>query len=276
MIKIGTSGYSFPDWKGSVYPKGIGPSSYLNYYENELGFNALELNFTYYRMPEHSQLKKIAASVSSDFMFSIKANKSMTHEISESSNSPEPSNNNIKEYYKIFCDNAYALKNNNMPIILFQFPVSFKPSAETIDYLSFMTEQVKPFQAAVEFRNRRWINEETFSFLKQKELIYCAADEPNLPSLAPFVPQTTAASSYVRLHGRNPDWFSVKKEERYNYLYSKEELSFFKEPVELMNKLSKTVFVFFNNCHGGKAAKNALMFRELMEIDFEPRQQRLF
>jgi len=71
---------------------------------------------------------------------------------------------------------------------------------------------------------------------------------------------------YFRFHGRNPDWFKATVAERYNYLYNKEELKEFIPKIRQVAAKAKTTYLFFNNCHWGKAVKNALQLMELTEI----------
>src|SRR4030067_3267288 len=81
MIKVGASGFSFPDWKGTVYPEGIREKDMLPFYEKELGFNVLEVNFTYYTLPSQKSLAAMSQKTSEGFEFVVKSFKGMTHEI---------------------------------------------------------------------------------------------------------------------------------------------------------------------------------------------------
>ena len=81
MIKVGTSGFSFPDWKGTIYPEGIRDGEMLSFYEKELGFNVLEVNFTYYTLPSQKSFAAMSKKTSEEFEFVVKAFKGMTHEI---------------------------------------------------------------------------------------------------------------------------------------------------------------------------------------------------
>jgi len=81
VIKIGTSGFSFPDWKGTVYPAQIRDREMLPYYERDLGFKALEVNFTYYTLPSQKSFEAMSQKTSGGFEFVVKAFRGMTHEI---------------------------------------------------------------------------------------------------------------------------------------------------------------------------------------------------
>ena len=116
----------------------------------------------------------------------------------------------------------------------------------------------------VEFRNITWLREGTFRFLRENEMGYCAVDEPKLKGLMPFVPDATSDIGYIRFHGRNRDWFNAPVSVRYNYLYKKDELKEFIGPVKKMNSQTGKLLIFFNNCHAGHAAKNAIMFSKMI------------
>lgn len=81
MLRVGTSGYSFADWKGSVYPPELTNRNMLIYYAYQLKFNSVEINYTYYRQPSAQTLNAMLNKVPEDFDFTIKAYKEMTHQI---------------------------------------------------------------------------------------------------------------------------------------------------------------------------------------------------
>jgi uncharacterized protein YecE (DUF72 family) len=117
----------------------------------------------------------------------------------------------------------------------------------------------------IEFRNRKWLTEKTLRFLQEYRLGYCIVDEPKLPSLLPFHADTTTSIGYFRFHGRNKNWFNVPTSVRYDYLYSRDELADFKEPIIQIAGKTQKVFIFFNNCHGGSAVANGRMLMKLLD-----------
>jgi uncharacterized protein YecE (DUF72 family) len=82
-IRMGTSGFQFNDWKGTIYPKGLLGKDMLPYYEQVLGFNTLEVNYTYYRLPVPSTMERMVEKTSGAFDFVVRSNKDMTHDIWE-------------------------------------------------------------------------------------------------------------------------------------------------------------------------------------------------
>jgi len=256
VIKIGTSGFSFPDWKGTVYPQGIKDRDMLSYYERELGFKALEVNFTYYTLPSQNSFIGMSKKTSEGFEFVVKCFKGMTHEIRDKGTK------RIIDNREIFDKFVYSLQplvlEGKLGCVLAQFPYSFFPNGESFAYLRSFKERLGEIPLVVEFRNIYWLKDSTFSFLGDIGVGYCVVDEPKLPKLMPFIPRATSDFGYFRLHGRNQNWFNVPTSVRYDYLYSEEELKSFVQPIREVEARTGKTLIFFNNCHGGSAARNAL------------------
>jgi len=265
MTRIGTSGYSFSDWKGPIYPKNIKDPSLLPYYEIELGFDTVEINFTYYRLPNARTTEAMAKKVSDKFTFVVRSNKDMTHEIWSDKKRTEIIDNS--DVFTQFIEGLRPMtEKNKLSCILLQFPVFFFASSRNEDYILQCKDRLKGVPVVVEFRNKAWISDRTFDFLKNNELGFCIVDEPPLPRLVPYKPIATSDVAYFRFHGRNKNWFGASREERYNYLYSEEELKKFVPDIERMARSGLNTLVFFNNCHAGSAARNALMMKKFLGL----------
>lgn len=276
MIKLGTSGFSFDDWKGTVYPPDIKKQDMLAYYEKELGFKCLEINSTYYTLPSPKSMEGMLKKVSAGFEFCVKAFKGMTHEIWGADRKTFLDNREV--FGKFNFSIAPLREAGNLSCVLAQFPPGFYPNRDSFDYLKRFGERLGGVKLVVEFRNRAWHRDTTLEFLRRNGLGYCVVDEPKLPRLMPFNPKATSTLGYFRLHGRNPNWFNVPVSVRYDYLYSDEELQEFLTPIEDIAAVTQTTFVFFNNCHGGSAVRNALKLREMLDLSTnipEEGQQRL-
>ncbi len=258
MIKIGTSGYSFEDWVGPVYPQNIKKQGMLNYYEEQLGFNVVELNYTYYTLPAQKAIAGIMDKTSAGFEFAVKANKEMTHKFSGN-----------KDVFKKFCYSLEPLsKENRLACVLAQFPYSFHCRRDNIVYLEKFRELMGETQLVVEFRNNGWHKEETLDLLRRLDLGYCIVDEPKIKGLMPFQPALTTKIAYFRFHGRNPQWYDVPTSVRYDYYYSKDELKGFIQPIKEIDKRAEKTLIFFNNCHAGSAAKNAVQLAKMLNKEF--------
>ncbi|MCD5390674.1 DUF72 domain-containing protein [candidate division NPL-UPA2 bacterium] len=277
MIKIGTSGFSFEDWKGVVYPENITKRNMLPYYEKELGFDTLEVNFTYYRLPSTNTMLGMMRRTSKDFDFVVKSHREMTHEIWADSRRKQ-----LKDTSEVFSKFVYGLRplidEGRLGCVLLQFPSFFWPNKPNTDYILACRDMLDNIPVVVEFRNKAWVKEDTFNFLIESNLGFCCPDEPPLPELMPFTPRATSDIGYFRFHGRNMNWFKASVSERYNYLYSEDELKEFVPRVKEVAGRTVKTYNFFNNCHAGAAARNAQMMKNLMGMGKKPerRQGELF
>lgn len=236
----------------------------LTFYEKELGFNALEVNFTYYTLPSQRSFEAMSKKTSREFEFVVKCFKGMTHEIRDAQTGARLNNQEIFERFK------YSLlplsEEGKLACVLAQFPYGFFPNRENLEYLGEFKERMGDMPLVFEFRNRAWVGEPTFQFLERNGIGFCIVDEPKLPKLMPFVLRTTSDMAYFRFHGRNPNWFNVPMKVRYDYLYSEAELKEFVPEIQAISRKTAKTLIFFNNCYSGSAAKNAAqMARLLME-----------
>ncbi|MHB8110435.1 MAG: DUF72 domain-containing protein [Syntrophorhabdaceae bacterium] len=251
---IGTSGFSFDDWVGEVYPPGTRKPAMLPYYVNVLGFKTLEINYTYYSMPSIKTMESFARRTPRDFAFVVKAFKGITHCIGD----------DISDTCRFFKQGVEPL-GPNLKALLFQFPYMFLPTDENVSYLRKLKDEFAGYESIIEFRNAQWFKDKYFDLLRELSLGFCVVDEPKLKGLMPFTPVLTSGTGYFRFHGRNRSWFREPVDIRYDYLYSEKELQGFVEPIlDVASSADGATFVFFNNCHSGKAARNALMMIELL------------
>lgn len=256
MIYIGTSGFSYDDWKGRFYPERIAKKDMLSYYAAM--FKAVEINSTYYAIPPITTFATMDAKTPDDFRFAVKAHKDMTH-TSDASD----------ESFLAFLRSIRPLRDSGkFGCMLAQFPWSFKPTPENIDRLCEFRERVGDLPTVIEFRNSAWVNENTFALLRDLDLGFCSVDEPRLKGLMPPVAAATSAIGYVRFHGRNAaKWFKHDQAyERYDYLYSEEELNEWVPKVRDIESKTTQTYVFFNNHYQGKSVRNAAMFAKMLGL----------
>ncbi len=261
-VYLGTSGFSFDDWKGTVYPEGLPKPQWLIYYEQQLGFNALEVNHTYYQMPSHRTMQGLLRKTSDRFRFTVKANRLMTHEILRQDST-------IQDNPMAFEQFREGLKpmteSGKLGCLLAQFPYAFCNTPKTRDYVVKTIDRLADLHLVLEFRHKSWTGPKTLESLRKRQVSFCVVDEPPLPRLMPWVPAVTSDIGYVRFHGRNAEqWFGTTTQERYNYLYSEDELRQLVQRVKDLPEQAKHWYVFFNNCHAGSAARNARRFKELL------------
>lgn len=255
QIVVGTSGFSYRDWKGTFYPQGIKQDGLLEYYARN--FNAVELNFSYYRLPDPSLSMKLIQKAGNGFEFSIKAFRGMTHDISrESLESITPL---FLKGIKPFLDEGV------LGAVLLQFPQSFHYTHENRLYLKSLIEQLAYCPVVVEFRQKEWFRDSVFRSLGELNAGFVCVDEPELPSLIPSKAINTSSLGYVRFHGRNSrNWYGTDSTQRYDYMYSEDELRGWVPKIKAIAKNTDKVFVFFNNHAKAQAVNNAKMLINLL------------
>jgi uncharacterized protein YecE (DUF72 family) len=256
-IYLGTSGYSYQDWKGYFYPPDIKNNDFLIYYSGI--FNTVELNFTYYALQRSSVFYSLAAKVegAEDFIFSLKANQIFTHQRSFS-------DSDVRD----FLDSIKPLaESGRLGCILFQFPYSFYFNRENLNFISLLGKRFEGYEICAEFRNSEWVNSYTMETLKLANFCFCNVDEPSLSGLLKPSSIVTAESAYIRFHGRNASkwWNCEKAYQRYDYMYGRNELE---EWVPRLNDIftkAKKTYVYFNNHYKGKAPKSAQLLLDLLK-----------
>lgn len=261
-IRIGTSGYSYDDWIGPVYPKGIKKSEMLEYYATELKFNSVELNYTYYAMPQAKGIETMVEQTGGDFKFVVKAHSSITHRIRDNEGRFIRDESAVEAFLSGI---APMVESRRLISVLAQFPVKFSRTQGATEHLKWLVSKICPIvPLAVELRNKSWVAQSVFEFLKSIGASYCIVDEPAVRKLAPFTPVATADLAYFRFHGRNTGWFDVSAHQRYNYLYSDQELRQFLAPVKKISSVCGETAMFFNNHFQGSAVTNANQMKELL------------
>ena len=253
-LHIGTSGFSYQDWVGHFYPKGTKKSDFYTHYCS--CFDALEVNYTYYRLPVRRTMAGLVEKSAGGVTFAVKLTGVFTH---DRTGGPAEA--------KEFADAMEPMAERGvLGCLLAQFPYSFKPGPEAYAHIRKVADWFKAYPLVVEVRNRRWVSQRFFEFLKELGVGFCCVDEPNLPGLLPELKVVTSPVGYVRFHGRNRAkwWTHDRPEERYDYLYASEELAAWVPGLDRMAEAADQLFVFFNNHFEGKAVANALHMRELL------------
>lgn len=255
-IVLGTSGFSYDDWKGPVYPRTISRNDMLTQYCTHLPM--VELNYTYYRMPKKENLLRMVERTPEGFQFIVKAHGSLTHEETKGR----------KEDLKAFKEGVEPLKQKGrLACILLQFPYSFYFRTSNLFYLEHLSKHLRPLPLAVEFRNGNWLQDSVQTWLAERNLAYVAVDMPRLPGLLPPVVWVTAPFAYLRFHGRNDrKWWKHKHAyERYDYSYSQEELKDWVETIKGFGRNVNTIYITFNNHYQGQSFRNALDMANLLK-----------
>jgi uncharacterized protein YecE (DUF72 family) len=254
LLLIGTSGFSYKDWVGPYYPEGLPKKDWLSFHSRE--FSTCEINFSYYTVPNPRTLAAMAAKVPDGFLFTLKANREMTHERGDN-----------QDVFRQFSDSlAPWLEQGKLGCILAQFPASFRATAENRDYLKVLRDRLGGLRVVVEFRHVGWVSPATFELLRELNLGFCSVDQPRFKSLMPPVAEVTSDTAYVRFHGRNyQKWWRHKEAwERYDYTYSANELEEWVPKIRQMDEEAETTFLFANNHWRGQAVDTARQLRMLL------------
>lgn len=255
MIYLGTSGFSYNDWVGNFYPRGMPRREWLTYYSRE--FKALELNSTFYAFPKLSTLDAMISKTGEDFVFSVKANQEMTHKRQRN-----------KEVFTAFKKMLEPFINaGKLGCILAQFPYSFGLNRQNQDYLELFHEWLMDLPLVIEFRNGDWLKLEVFHWLRHHNFGFCCVDEPHLPGLLPPIAEATSNIAYIRFHGRNATkwWQHEHAYERYDYTYSVAELKEWLPKIRKLEHLSEKLFIFANNHWQGQAVGTIRQLRVLLD-----------
>jgi uncharacterized protein YecE (DUF72 family) len=178
---VGTSGYNYPEWKGAFYPPRLAPAKMLPYYAGQ--FSAVEINYTFYRMPSAKTVAGWVEATPPDFTFVLKASRRITHEARL---------RDVAEPLRHFCDTARGLGDKLGPL-LFQLPPHFRKDASR---LGDVLGQVPPdLRCAFEFRHESWFADDVYERLRSRNAALCIVDheDGSTPEVA------TADWGYLRL-----------------------------------------------------------------------------
>jgi uncharacterized protein YecE (DUF72 family) len=228
-LYVGTSGYSYKEWKGSFYPKDLSPKRMLHYYAEH--FRTVEINNTFYRMPTASVMEAWAGDVSADFRFVLKAPQKITH-IQRLKNAGDS--------LSYLLEVAGAL-NERLGPLLFQLPPNLKKDAPRLrEFLALLPPHLR---AAFEFRHPSWFDQEILGLLRGHQVALCIAEAEDDLEI-PF--ESTADWGYMRL--RRPD-------------YGDAEMRAWIKRV--MQQDWRDAFVFFKHEDAGKGPQMAKRFLEL-------------
>jgi uncharacterized protein YecE (DUF72 family) len=247
-LRIGTAGYSYADWEGTLYPPGTRRDAYLSLYAAR--FPVVELNFSYYTQPSARTLERMLQVTPQDFLFSIKAHRSLTHEPGE----------DLDAQVRRFREAVTPLsESRRLAAVLFQFPYSFHYTPASRRHLGRLCDAFGGLPKAVEFRGAEWQRPSVYEGLARWNAAFVNVDAPRLSRLPEPSEEVTSDLGYVRFHGRNrAAWWQGDNASRYDYLYSSAELEEWLPRIARLLARVRLALVIFNNHPGGKAVRNAL------------------
>lgn len=230
-LKIGCSGFFYDHWRGNFYPEDLSRSHWFEYYCSQ--FSTVEMNVTFYRLPEREAFAKWYLSTPEDFTFSLKGSRFITH-VKKLKDCAEP--------IEAFFSRASLLK-EKLGVILWQLPPTFTLDVER---LREFLEELRPYHArnTFELRNKTWINKKVVNLLEKEKAALCMADWPEFLDKLPV----TADFVYLRRHGEDGNYATS---------YSTASLKEDSKRIKAYLRQKKDVFIYFNNDARGYAPKNA-------------------
>src|SRR3984893_2036392 len=279
-LRIGTCGWNYPagrgTWNGVFYPvprarrKGFDE---LSFYAEH--FDTVEVNSTFYGQPRSEVCRKWADRTPKGFEFSVKLYQKFTHP-GMLKGSGGASTADLDEFRPGIEPLAASGK---LGALLAQFPPSFKDAAASRDYLAGLLRAFSGYSVAVALRHRSWSDSigATLSLLNEFGAGWVQIDEPKFQfSIRQNFLPNVKGIYYMRLHGRNVEkwWRHEKSEDRYDYLYSGDEMRPFSETADAARQLVKKAYLYTNNHFSAKSVANAAMIKkqlgEPIEGDYTP------
>lgn len=285
---------------GRFYPANVrSPAARLQYYSSH--FDLVEVDSTYYSMPNERITYLWAQQTGEDFTFDVKAFRLFTQHPTPVNSLPKDIRQNLTPelrqrgnlYYRdmpveLTDELWHRFDTSLLPldtvgkigIVLFQFPPWFYPTPQQLDYIVLCKNRLPQYRLAIEFRNNVWLNgrnkARSLDFLRQNDLTFVCVDEPQgFKSSVPPIAETTSDVGAVRFHGRNADMWERKgitPVERFNYLYTEEELKPWADKIRELARETREMHVLFNNCHQDNAVINARQMHIMLSSEIRPSQ----
>src|ERR671914_1712189 len=270
-IRVGTCSWADEALSKYFYPPGLPAGDRLAYYAEH--FDTVELDSTYYRLPVDTMAERWVAQTPDEFVMHVKAFGVMTRHpvkkeqlptdlrdeapVDEKGRVDRPPREFRGEVFRRFREALEPLRAaGKLGGILFQFPPYVVYKDRSLDYLSWAREQMGEDEMLVEFRHRSWyeedVREEVLAFLEEQRMALVVVDAPKVDAknVPPTLLALTSPTLYVRMHGRNASTWNVRggsAAERFDYLYSEEELQEFLPPLLELAEKAENAYVLFNN-----------------------------
>lgn len=259
-IRVGPAGWSYADWAGIVYPSrrpaGFHEAAYLSQF-----FDAIEINTSFYQplRPEHCRHWIELVSPNPRFLFTAKLWQRFTHEQTAGDDDERA----VRAGFDVLREAG------KLGAVLLQFPFSFHRTDDNLTYLTKLLKRFADYPLVVEVRHATWNDKAFYAMLRERGVGFCNIDQPVIGRSMKPTERATARVAYVRLHGRRYDsWFSddpaMPPSERYNYLYSEQELEPWAARIRHVAEGGHPTFVIANNHFEGKAVVNALQLVSLL------------
>jgi uncharacterized protein YecE (DUF72 family) len=238
-VFIGTSGWSHDHWKQRFYPEGLAKSRWFEFYASR--FNCVEINATFYRRFANDVFSKWHDQAPEGFRYVLKIPRLISHR-----HHLINMQNEIRQFEK-----SCRLLQDRFGLMLLQLPPSMPYEPERLRKILHSLDE--PSRIAIEFRDARWVTDDTLSLLAHYDAVYCNPDEPEQP-LSKYL---TGSTAYLRLHGRR-QWYADN--------YTDRELTDIAQTVDDMQSSgAEDIYIFFNNDYEAQAPANATLLKQKLE-----------
>lgn len=249
---FGCAGWSYKEWVGPLYDPG---KSMLQQYAGV--FDTVELNSSFYKIPDEGTILGLTRNTKRGFMFSAKINQKFTHDLRLKLN--EDTQEELEKFVQLFDP---LLTQDRLGCFLVQLPPSLKRSDKRLE--DFLAALPHRYDYVVEFRHKSWMDDATWRILSKYQAAYCIVDEPLLP---PEI-HVTSPIGYVRWHGHGEHpW--------YNYRYAQQQLQDWVPKVKEVQQNTKKTFGIFNNHFHGYAPENCIQIMEMLGISQDKHKKTL-
>ncbi|MFW6371012.1 MAG: DUF72 domain-containing protein [Bacteroidota bacterium] len=238
-LYIGCSGFHYSDWRNKFYPEKLPKKEWLGYYSQH--FNTVEINNTFYKMPQEKTFREWMDKTPSDFKFTIKANRYFTHQKKLNVD------DDFRDSFYSFDETIKSL-GSKLGCVLWQLPGNLHKNEEKLESLLKLLDART--HHVLEFRHESWFEQAVYELLKKHKISYCML---SAPGKLPEDIVSTAKTAYLRFHGKS-SW--------YNYHYSENELESWHNRLMKMKGVDR-LYIYFNNDHNAWAVENA---RELIKM----------
>ena len=226
MIHVGTSGYNYPEWEGSLYPAVMPAAKMLAYYAER--FDTVEINYSFYRMPAEKVLEGWSKGTPDNFKFTLKAPRRITHDARLE---------DCSDLVRTFCSRARTL-GGKLGILLFQLPPSFRKNIPVLS--AFLDDLSDDLRVAMELRHASWLSEDVMTILRRNNIALCVADGERVE-----IPvEITATHAYFRLRDEG---------------YQEPDIQSWAETALVSSGHCQDVFVYFKHEEEGKGPEFARM-----------------
>lgn len=252
-IYIGTGGYSDTDFLGVLYPADTKKTDYLTEYSRH--YATVEINSSFYAPLGRKAYEGMLNKSSGRLKFSIKLHQDFSHRLTATAETAQAFLQAI----------APILSADGLAALLLQFPHGFDRTVAHRQYLAALTSWFDGLPMAVEFRHQSWHIPQVYDSFQQKGLIWCSVDYPNLHGLPASRLLFTGRTGYLRLHGKNLDWWDAHSAaERHDYRYTQAEMQAWAKTIANQQANFDTLYIYFENTVKGHAVYNIAMLKQAL------------